>query len=116
MLACRRLRAGENVRGSVGLPMPGTQVRVVHPDTRADLADGEQARSRAWIVGFRVGFKLLASAWACPCRARRSAWCTPTRAPTWPTASRRVRRLARVVTPFVVVSRVGVYTRRLPRL
>lgn len=42
VLACRRLRAGENVRGSVGLPMPGTQVRVVHPNTRADLADGEQ--------------------------------------------------------------------------
>ena len=45
MLACRRLRPGENVRGSVGLPMPGTQVRVVHPDTRADLPDGEQART-----------------------------------------------------------------------
>ena len=45
VLACRRLRAGENVRGTVGLPMPGTQVRVVHPDTRADLADGEQARA-----------------------------------------------------------------------
>ncbi|KAK9834180.1 hypothetical protein WJX81_006227 [Elliptochloris bilobata] len=42
VLACRRLRAGENVRGSVGLPMPGTQVRVVHPETRADLPDGEQ--------------------------------------------------------------------------
>ncbi len=45
VLACRRLRPSENVRGSVGLPMPGTQVRVVHPETREDLPDGEQARA-----------------------------------------------------------------------
>ena len=29
-----------NVRGSVGVPIPGTEVRVVDPDTREDLADG----------------------------------------------------------------------------
>ena len=44
VLACRRLRERENVRGTVGLPMPGTQVRVVDPETRADLPDGQQAR------------------------------------------------------------------------
>ena len=89
--------AGRNVCGSVGLPMPGTQVRVVHPDTRADLPDGEQARTRAWLVGFRVlGFELRKWDTEVPCRARRSAWCTPTRAPTWPAASRRARRLVRV--------------------
>jgi len=44
VLACRRLRERENVRGTVGLPMPGTQVRVVDAETRADLPDGQQAR------------------------------------------------------------------------
>jgi acyl-CoA synthetase (AMP-forming)/AMP-acid ligase II len=50
VLACRRLRERENVRGTVGLPMPGTQVRVVDADTRADLPDGQQARRRTLVA------------------------------------------------------------------
>ena len=42
MLACRLNEAGRNVRGSVGQPIPGTSLRFVHPETLADVADGEQ--------------------------------------------------------------------------
>ena len=43
VLACRRsVPPRENVRGSVGLPIPGTQVRVVDPETLAPLGEGER--------------------------------------------------------------------------
>ena len=43
VLSCRRsVPARENVRGSVGLPIPGTQVRVVDPETLAPLAEGQK--------------------------------------------------------------------------
>jgi long-chain acyl-CoA synthetase len=58
VLACRRsVPQRENVRGTVGLPIPGTQIRVVDPETLAPLAEGEKVRavqslppSRACIV------------------------------------------------------------------
>jgi long-chain acyl-CoA synthetase len=40
VLACRQKQ--KNVRGTVGLPIPGTQIRVVHPDTMAPVPDGSQ--------------------------------------------------------------------------
>ena len=43
VLACRRsVPPRENVRGSVGLPIPGTQVRVVDPETLAPLSEGQK--------------------------------------------------------------------------
>ena len=48
VLACRRsVPPRENVRGLVGLPIPGTQVRVVDPETLAPLAEGERVRCLA---------------------------------------------------------------------
>ena len=40
VLSCRPVWPRENVRGTVGLPMAGTQVRVVDPDTRQPLPEG----------------------------------------------------------------------------
>ena len=42
MLACRRALSLGNVRGSVGQPIPGTQLRIVDPERLFDVADGEQ--------------------------------------------------------------------------
>jgi long-subunit acyl-CoA synthetase (AMP-forming) len=42
VLACRRTVPGGNVRGTAGLPIPGTQLRVVDPETLQELAPGEQ--------------------------------------------------------------------------
>ena len=42
VLACRRTVPGDNVRGTAGLPIPGTQLRVVDPETLQELAPGEQ--------------------------------------------------------------------------
>ena len=44
VLACRRDMPRENVRGTVGLPIPGTAVRVVHPDTLRPVPEGQQVR------------------------------------------------------------------------
>lgn len=44
VLACRRNQARENVRGCVGLPIPGTAVRVVDPETLQPVPEGQQAR------------------------------------------------------------------------
>lgn len=45
VLACRRVApARDNVRGTVGLPTPGTAVRVVDPDTLQPLPMGAQVR------------------------------------------------------------------------
>ena len=47
VLSCRRsVPPRENVRGSVGLPIPGTQVRVVDPETLAPLAEGQ----KVWLL------------------------------------------------------------------
>lgn len=42
MLACRVNSPQSNVRGSVGQPVPGTTLRIVDPETLAEVADGEQ--------------------------------------------------------------------------
>ena len=42
MLACRRNLAGGNVRGSLGLPIPGTSLRVVDPQTLESVEAGCQ--------------------------------------------------------------------------
>lgn len=43
VLCCRRATVpNQNVRGTVGLPIPGTQVRVVNPETHVDVPDGTQ--------------------------------------------------------------------------
>ena len=58
VLACRRsVPPRENVRGSVGLPIPGTQVRVVDPETLAPLGEGER-------VSYPASHPLLLSAHA----------------------------------------------------
>ncbi len=46
VLACRRAVPSGNVRGTAGLPIPGTQLRVVDPDTLEELAPGEQVGGR----------------------------------------------------------------------
>lgn len=40
VLSCRPVWPRENVRGTVGLPMAGTQVRVVDPETLQPLPEG----------------------------------------------------------------------------
>lgn len=42
VVACRRNVPGGNVRGSVGVPLPGTSVRVVDPETMQEVPDGRQ--------------------------------------------------------------------------
>ncbi len=42
VLSCRRNATRENVRGSVGLPIPGTVVRVVDPETLRPVPEGQQ--------------------------------------------------------------------------
>ena len=42
VLACRNEKASQNVRGSVGLAIPETQIRVVDPETMQDLPDGQK--------------------------------------------------------------------------
>lgn len=51
VLACRRTQARENVRGSVGLPIPGTAVRVVDPDTLQPVPEGHQVRLLRLVSG-----------------------------------------------------------------
>lgn len=51
--SCHRLSA--NVRGSVGLPTPGTQVIVVDPDTHSPLPDGQQGLVLAAGPGVMAG-------------------------------------------------------------
>jgi long-chain acyl-CoA synthetase len=53
VLACRRSCA--NVRGSVGLPTPGTQVVVVDPLTHSPLPDGQQGLVLAAGPGVMAG-------------------------------------------------------------
>ena len=42
VLACRRNLPAGNVRGSVGLPVPGTSLRVVDPEALTPVQDGSQ--------------------------------------------------------------------------
>jgi long-chain acyl-CoA synthetase len=44
------------VRGTVGLPIPGTRLRVVDPDTLRDLPDGEQGLVLARGPGVTPGY------------------------------------------------------------
>lgn len=46
----------QNIRGSVGLPTPGTQLRVVDPGTGADLPDGQQGLILARGPGVMAGY------------------------------------------------------------
>jgi long-chain acyl-CoA synthetase len=59
VLACRSTTApapGGNVRGSVGRPTPGTQLRVVDPVTYKDLPDGQQGLILARGPGVMQGY------------------------------------------------------------
>lgn len=49
-------RPSANVRGSVGLPTPGTQVVVVDPTTHARLPDGQQGLLLAAGPGVMAGY------------------------------------------------------------
>lgn len=42
VLACRKEIPSENVRGTVGVVIPETQIRVVDAETLQDLPDGEK--------------------------------------------------------------------------
>uniref|UniRef100_A0A383VM20 AMP-dependent synthetase/ligase domain-containing protein n=1 Tax=Tetradesmus obliquus TaxID=3088 RepID=A0A383VM20_TETOB len=54
VLACRRLVA--NVRGSVGLPVPGTRLLVVDPTSHKPLPDGQQGLILAAGPGVMAGY------------------------------------------------------------
>ncbi|PNG99433.1 Long-chain-fatty-acid--[acyl-carrier-protein] ligase AEE15, chloroplastic, partial [Tetrabaena socialis] len=56
VLACRRTEPGQNIRGSVGVPTPGTQLRVVHPDSLQPLAEGRQGLVLARGPGVMGGY------------------------------------------------------------
>lgn len=64
VIACRRDAPLQNVRGSVGTPTPGTQVRVVDPDTLADLPNGRQGLVLAKGPGVMQGYYRDAAATA----------------------------------------------------
>ncbi|GBF88603.1 long-chain-fatty-acid-ligase [Raphidocelis subcapitata] len=57
VLACRRASPPTaNIRGTVGLPIPGTRLRVVDPDSLRDLPDGEQGLIVARGPGVTPGY------------------------------------------------------------
>lgn len=58
VIAARRLDDGgaKNVRGSVGVPIPGTEVRVVDPETREVLPDGSKGLLLARGPGVMSGY------------------------------------------------------------
>ncbi|KAL4439997.1 hypothetical protein ABPG75_002998 [Micractinium tetrahymenae] len=56
VLSCRRNQAGQNVRGSVGQPTPGTQLRLVDPETMKDVADGQRGLLLAKGPGVMAGY------------------------------------------------------------
>ena len=70
VLSCRRsVPPRENVRGSVGLPIPGTQVRVVDPETLSPLPEGQK-------VGLQHSAGPAPSnACSCDCQAQKAEWC-----------------------------------------
>eukprot|EP00198_Chlamydomonas_reinhardtii_P001953 XP_001691289.1 long-chain-fatty-acid CoA ligase [Chlamydomonas reinhardtii] len=56
VLACRRAVEGQNIRGSVGVPTPGTQLRVVDPESLAPLPAGRQGLVLARGPGVMPGY------------------------------------------------------------
>ncbi|EFN50517.1 hypothetical protein CHLNCDRAFT_139443, partial [Chlorella variabilis] len=56
VLACRRNLPLENVRGSVGQPTPGTQLRLVDPESLQEVADGQQGLLLARGPGVMAGY------------------------------------------------------------
>lgn len=52
VLACRRNMPRENVRGTVGLPTPGTAVRVVHPETLRPVPEGQQVCKQTYDLAY----------------------------------------------------------------
>lgn len=56
MLACRKEKPIENVRGTVGVAIPETQIRVVNPETLEDLPDGEKGLMLAKGPGVMRGY------------------------------------------------------------
>ncbi|GIL51023.1 hypothetical protein Vafri_6984 [Volvox africanus] len=57
VLACRRSNPPEqNIRGSVGVPTPGTQLRIVDPETLEPLPDGRQGLVLAKGPGIMAGY------------------------------------------------------------
>lgn len=69
VLACRRLIA--NVRGSVGLPVPGTRLLVVDPTSHKPLPDGQQGLILAAGPGVMAGYYNDAAA---TCKAFIDGW------------------------------------------
>ena len=57
VLACRRAGPSANVRGSIGLPIPETSLRVVDPTTLEDVVDGEQGLVLARGPGIMRGYR-----------------------------------------------------------
>lgn len=57
-LACRFCARDPNAAGAwnAGFPIPGTEVRVVNPDTMEDLPDGEQGLLLARGPGVMAGY------------------------------------------------------------
>ena len=56
VLACRRALPKQNVRGSVGFPIPGTSLRLVDPETLKDVPPGQQGLVR-YPVDCRIGLQ-----------------------------------------------------------
>lgn len=56
VLACRRNHPGQNVRGSVGQPTPGTQLRLVDPETMKEVPDGQRGLLLAKGPGVMAGY------------------------------------------------------------
>lgn len=56
VLACRRAAPRANVRGGVGVPVPGTALRVVDPDSLADVAPGQRGLILARGPGVMRGY------------------------------------------------------------
>lgn len=73
VLACRRAAPGVNVRGSVGLPVPGTQLRAVNPATGAPLPPGMQGLLLARGPGVMQGYLGDPGATAKVCTAHTAA-------------------------------------------
>ena len=85
MLACRRNLPAGNVRGSLGLPIPGTSLCVVDPETLAPTEDGRQGLVLArgpGVMQVRCLHRRACRYWGHRCvlsRRRGSARCLPER-------------------------------------
>lgn len=56
VLACRRARPGQNVRGSIGRPITHTELKVVDPETLEEQPDGSQGLILARGPGVMQGY------------------------------------------------------------